>query len=40
MTSLPEHLRDRRYYEPTERGLEANIKQALDRARALRKPSR
>ena len=37
MSSLPEHLQDRRYYEPTERGLEANIKQALERARALRK---
>jgi putative ATPase len=39
MSSLPEHLEGRRYYEPTERGLEANIKQALDRSRALRKKS-
>ena len=37
MSSLPEHLQDRRYYEPTDRGLEANIKQALERARALRR---
>jgi putative ATPase len=37
MSSLPEHLQDRRYYEPTDRGFEANIKQALERARALRK---
>ncbi len=36
-SALPDHLADRRYYEPTERGLEANIKQALERARALRK---
>jgi putative ATPase len=41
MSSLPDHLQDRRYYEPTERGFESNIKQALERARALRrKPSR
>jgi putative ATPase len=37
MSTLPEHLEGRRYYEPTDRGLEANIKQALERARALRK---
>jgi putative ATPase len=37
MSCLPEHLEGRRYYEPTERGLEAKIKEALDRARALRK---
>ena len=37
MSCLPEHLEGRRYYEPTERGLEANLKQALDRARALRR---
>ncbi len=36
-SALPEHLEGRRYYEPTDRGLEANIKQALERARALRK---
>jgi putative ATPase len=38
MSCLPEHLEGRRYYEPTDRGLEANLKQALERARALRKP--
>lgn len=37
MSCLPEHLEGRRYYEPTERGLEAKIKEALERARALRK---
>jgi len=37
MSCLPEHLEGRRYYEPTERGLEAKLKEALDRARALRK---
>jgi putative ATPase len=36
MSCLPDHLQSRRYYEPTERGLESKIKQALDRARALR----
>ena len=36
-SALPDHLADRRYYEPTDRGLEANIKQALERARALRR---
>lgn len=36
-SALPDHLADRRYYEPTERGLEANIKQALERARSLRR---
>jgi putative ATPase len=35
-SSLPEHLEGRRYYEPTDRGFEANIKQALERARAIR----
>src|SRR6185295_5630361 len=38
MSCLPEHLEGRRYYEPTDRGLEAKIKEALDRARALRQP--
>jgi putative ATPase len=38
MSCLPEHLEGRRYYEPTDRGLEARIKEALERARALRVP--
>jgi putative ATPase len=37
MSSLPDHLESRRYYQPTDRGVEARIKDALDRARALRK---
>jgi putative ATPase len=37
MSCLPEHLEGRRYYEPTDRGLEAKIKVALDRARELRR---
>ena len=36
MSSLPEHLEGRRYYEPTDRGVEARIKEALERARRLR----
>jgi putative ATPase len=40
MSCLPEHLEGRRYYEPTERGLEAKIREALDRARKLRKSER
>ena len=36
MSCLPEHLEGRRYYEPTDRGIEARIKDALERARALR----
>jgi len=36
MSCLPEHLQDRRYYEPTDRGIEARIKDALERARQLR----
>jgi putative ATPase len=36
MSCLPEHLEGRQYYEPTDRGLEAKIKEALDRARLLR----
>jgi replication-associated recombination protein RarA len=36
MSSLPEHLEGRRYYEPTERGIEKRIKDALDHARAIR----
>jgi putative ATPase len=37
MSCLPEHLEGRRYYEPTERGLEKQIGDALERARALRR---
>ncbi len=36
MSCLPEHLEGRRYYEPSERGLEAKIKEALERARKIR----
>jgi putative ATPase len=36
MTSLPEHLKDRRYYQPTDRGIEVRIKDALDKARKIR----
>jgi putative ATPase len=36
MSCLPEHLEGRQYYQPTDRGLEAKIKEALDRARLLR----
>ena len=36
MSSLPPHLEGRRYYEPTDRGLEPKIKDALDKARAIR----
>jgi putative ATPase len=36
MTCLPDHLKDRRYYQPVDRGLEIKIKEALERARALR----
>jgi putative ATPase len=38
MSSLPDHLAGRRYYEPTDRGMEAKIKEALDRARKVRDP--
>ncbi len=37
MSCLPEHLEGRRYYEPTDHGVEARIKEALDRARKLRR---
>jgi putative ATPase len=37
MSCLPDHLDGRRYYEPTDRGIEARIKEALERARALRR---
>ena len=36
MSSLPPHLEGRRYYQPTDRGVEARLKDALDKARALR----
>jgi len=36
MSCLPPHLEGRRYYEPTDRGLETKIKEALERAKALR----
>ena len=36
MDCLPEHLKGRRYYEPTDRGIEARIKEALARVRAAR----
>jgi len=38
MSCLPEHLQERRYYEPTDRGIEGRIKDALERARKLRAP--
>jgi putative ATPase len=36
MSCLPDHLAGRRYYEPTDRGMEVKIREALDRARKLR----
>jgi putative ATPase len=36
MSSLPDHLLSRRYYEPTDRGVEGRIRDALERARKLR----
>jgi putative ATPase len=36
MSCLPERLQGRRYYEPTDRGIEARIKEALARARGSR----
>jgi putative ATPase len=36
---FPEELKDRRYYQPTENGLEAKIRQKLDHLRALDKQS-
>jgi putative ATPase len=36
MSSLPEHLQGRRYYQPTDRGVEIRIKEALERAREIR----
>ena len=37
MSSLPDALANRVYYEPTDRGLEPKLREALDRARARRK---
>jgi putative ATPase len=39
MSSLPDNLAGREYYKPTERGLEAKLREALDRARARRRRS-
>jgi putative ATPase len=36
MSCLPPHLEKRRYYQPTDRGIEARIKEALERARRVR----
>jgi putative ATPase len=36
MSCLPDRLAGRRYYEPTDRGVEVRIKDALERARARR----
>jgi putative ATPase len=36
MSCLPEHLAGRTYYKPTDRGIEARIKDALERARKIR----
>jgi putative ATPase len=36
MSGLPPHLEGRRYYQPTDRGVEARLKEALEKARALR----
>jgi putative ATPase len=36
MSALPPHLEGRRYYQPTDRGIEARIKDALERARKIR----
>jgi putative ATPase len=38
MSCLPEGLTHRRYYNPTERGLEPKLREALERARHKRKP--
>jgi putative ATPase len=37
MSCLPDALAHKRYYEPTERGLEPKLREALDRARQRRK---
>jgi putative ATPase len=33
MRCLPDHLEGRRYYQPTDRGMEARLKDALEKAR-------
>lgn len=38
MSCLPPHLENRHYYQPTDRGIETRIKDALERARKLRTP--
>jgi putative ATPase len=40
MSCLPPALEGRRYYEPTERGFEAEIKRRLDGWEAIRKRRR
>jgi putative ATPase len=40
MSCLPPHLEGRRYYQPTDRGIEARIKDALERARKIREGAR
>jgi putative ATPase len=40
MSCLPPHLEGRRYYEPTERGLEAKIRERLEWLRALDRKAR
>jgi putative ATPase len=40
MSCLPPRLEGRRYYEPTDRGIEGRIKEALDRARKQRREPR
>jgi putative ATPase len=37
MSCLPDALAHKRYYEPTERGLEPKLREALERARQRRK---
>jgi putative ATPase len=37
MSCLPEHLQNRRYYQPTDRGAESRINESLERAKALRR---
>jgi putative ATPase len=40
MSALPPHLEGRRYYQPTDRGAEARLKDALERARRIREGDR
>jgi putative ATPase len=39
MSCLPEHLEGRQYYNPTDRGIEGKIKEALERARRIKNPT-